>query len=89
MEANTIKVYEILKVTFGEEKATTVLSYLENTTSEKIDEKIKAKIEHIATKEDLFKLETLISEKYANTIKWLFLFWISTIGTIIALIKLL
>jgi hypothetical protein len=89
MEANTIKVYEILKLNFSEEKATTVLSYLENTTSEKIDEKIKTKIEHIATKEDLFKLEPLISEKYANTIKWLFLFWISTIGTIIALIKLL
>ena len=66
-----------------------MIDYLENTTSDTIDKKVNTKIEHLATKEDIFKLENIISDKYANTIKWLFFFWIGTIGTVIAISKLL
>lgn len=88
MNSNTVKVYEILKETFGQIKATTVLEYLEHETSLKVAKEMKNKVEHLASKEDIFKLETVISDKYANTIKWLFLFWVGTIGSILAIIKL-
>lgn len=83
MNANSLKVYEILKGSWGEEKASTVMDYLENNINEKIKEG------RLATKEDVLKLETVIADKYANTIKWLFLFWVGTIGSVIAIIKFL
>ncbi len=42
-----------------------------------------------ALKDDILKIETVVADKYANTIKWLFLFWIGTIGTFIGIIKFL
>ena len=54
-----------------------------------ISEKVNNKAEHLTTKEDLLNLETLISDKYANIIKWMFIFWVGTIGIMIAIIKLL
>jgi len=89
MNTNTLKVYEIFKTTFGEKEATVVLDYLENDTTEKIEKEVGNEILHLATKEDISEIKVLIADKYANIIKWLFLFWIGTIGTIIAIIKLL
>ena len=163
MNTNTIKVYEILKDYWGENKASVVLDYLENETTLKVERTVEDKIEHLATREDIlelktatredilelktatredilkletatredilkletatredilklgtatredilkletatredifklekaiFKMETTIVDKYAaNTIKWMFVFWIGTMGTIIAIIKLL
>ena len=152
MNTNTIKVYEILKDYWGENKASVVLDYLENETTLKVERTVEDKIEHLAAREDIlelktatredilkletatredllkletatredllkletatredilkletatredifklekaiFKMETTIVDKYAaNTIKWMFVFWIGTMGTIIAIIKLL
>ena len=57
------------------------INYLEKTTEEKISAEIKPKIEHLATKEDMQKLHTSI-------IKWMFIFWIGAVGSIIAVMKL-
>ena len=55
MNASAIKVYEIFKenLKLGEEKASMVIKYLENSTAEKISNEIKSKVEHLATKEDI------------------------------------
>ena len=78
MHASTLKVYEILKSQWGEKKASTVIEYLEGSISEKVDNKAN----HLATKEDLQKVKSEI-------IKWMFIFWVGTIGIMIAIIKLL
>ena len=124
MNASAIKVYEIFKenLKLGEEKASMVIKYLENSTEEKISNEIKSKIEHLATKEDLLKsesslreeilksesslreeilksesslrekilkLETTMSKKHFDIIKWMFVFWVGAVATIIGVIKFL
>lgn len=89
MQPETLKVYEILKNTWGEKKASLVLSYLENSTAEKVESKLNLESKSFATKDDISRLEILIANKYANTIKWLFLFWVGTIGSVVAIIKFL
>ena len=164
MNASAIKVYEIFKenLKLGEEKASMVIKYLENSTAEKISNEIKSKIEHLATKEDInelkselkddivvvredmlklenslkedllksesslrenitqlradtkndisavredmLKLESSLREEilksesslkediqklHASTIKWMFVFWVGTVGAIIGVIKFL
>ena len=138
MNAGAIKVYEIFKenLKLGEEKASMVIKYLENSTAEKISNEIKSKIEHLATKEDIvtvredmlklenslkedllksesslkedivanreeilksesslreeiLKLETNMSKKHFDIIKWMFIFWVGAVATIISVIKFL
>ena len=106
MNAGAIKVYEIFKenLKLGEEKASMVIKYLENSTAEKISNEIKSKIEHLATKEDLLKLEGSlrgdmlklesslkedIQKLHASTIKWMFIFWVGAAATIISVMKFL
>ena len=112
MKAMVLKVYEIFKENWGEEKASTVLNYLESTTSEKISAEIKSKIERLATKGDLLKSESSLREEllksesslreellksesslraemqklHSSTIKWMFLFWVGSTGTTIAIV---
>ena len=59
MNAGALKVYEIFKenLKLGEEKASLVIKYLENSTEEKIKAEIKHKITHLATKEDISVLK--------------------------------
>ncbi len=89
MNTNTVRIYEILKDNWGEKKATIILDYLESETTLKVEKEVKNKMSLLATKEDIYKLELTISDKYANIIKWLFVFWIGTIGTMVTIIKVL
>ena len=124
MNASAIKVYEIFKenLKLGEEKASMVIKYLENSTAEKISNEIKSKIEHLATKEDIvtvredmlksesslreeiLKSESSLREEilksesslredmlklHASTIKWMFIFWVGAVATIISVMKFL
>ena len=162
MNASAIEVYEIFKenLKLGEEKASMVIKYLENSTAEKIAIEIKSKIAHLATKDDVndlkdditavredmlklegslkddinqlrtetkedmlklegslkddinqlrtetkedmlklegslkddvntvreevLKLESSISKKHFDIIKWMFIFWVGTVGAIIS-----
>ena len=156
MNAGALKVYEIFKenLKLGEEKASLVIKYLENSTEEKIKAEIKPKITHLATKEDIsvlkddivanreeiLKLESSLREEilklessskedisilkdnitavredmlksesslreeilksesslkediqklHASTIKWMFIFWVGAVATIISVMKFL
>ena len=99
MNASTLKVYELFKEKWGKEEASMVINYLDNSTQEKIKAEIKPKIEHLATKEDLkdsiYELRNELKEDivvnreemlklHASTIKWMFIFWVGAVGTIIA-----
>ena len=131
MNAGALKVYEIFKenLKLGEEKASMVIKYLENSTEEKIKAEIKHKITHLATKEDIsilkdnitavredmlksesslreeiLKSESSLREEilksesslkediqklHASTIKWMFIFWVGAVATIISVMKFL
>ena len=120
MNASAIEVYEIFKenLKLGEEKASMVIKYLENSTEEKISNEIKSKVEHLATKEDInelrselkedivanreeilksesslreeiLKLETAMSKKHFDIIKWMFVFWVGAVGSIIGVMAFL
>ena len=85
MDAKALKVYEILKSSGG--KASTVIDYLENGIEEKIRDG------RLVTREDLLGLDkslsTQIERIQSSLIKWMFGFWIGTIGAVVALVKFL
>ena len=68
-------------------------SVKENLQSEIFAVKEDLQKEIATVKEDLqkeiFAVKEEIGKKYADTIKWMFVFWIGTMGTVIAIMKLL
>lgn len=82
MEANAIKVYEIVKEKWGEKKATIVMDYLEKDLKKNIEDTIEEKIEG----KDLVTKQYLRAELYAlksDIIKWVVGIWIASISIII------
>jgi hypothetical protein len=73
------QLYELFVPKLGKEAAEGLATYLE--TKPKIE--LENSIKHLATKEDLAKLEgTLMSrmgESKAETIRWMFIFWIGQV----------
>ena len=90
MMVSEIKLYEILKLKFGEKEAETVV--------EGIRQEVKTEFENyrniFATKEDIYlvkediaKLETKISDKHNDLLKWMIVIWITQLGAIVAILK--
>lgn len=81
------QLYSLLSEKVGTETAENLTSYIEK----KIKDEYDSKSEIIATKEDLAKLEIKIAESKADTIKWMFIFWIgqviATFGFILLFLK--
>lgn len=85
------KLYELLSSKVGKEAAENLTTFIEH--------KIKAEVENntqtLATKEDLLKLkselEISIAQAKAETIKWMFIFWVgqvvATFGFILLFLK--
>ncbi len=90
-EISITKLYSLLSEKVGKETAESLTDYVES--------KIKYEVEHksdtLATKQDLAKLEIKLTEKFlegkADTIKWMFIFWIgqviATFGFILLFLK--
>ena len=74
----TIRLYDMLKPKLGENEARSFIQHFE----ESFDEGFAAKSSLLATKVD-------IAETKAEIIKWMFIFWIGQIATVIAIMKLL
>lgn len=85
MIISTTKLYQLLSEKIDKDAAEALTSYVE----EKVGKEVKEQTTHLATKEDIYALREEIAKKYADTIKWLFVFWVGTIGTMIAIVKLL
>ena len=73
-----IRLYEMLKPKLGENEARTFIQHFE----ESFEERFAAKSDMLATKVDL-------AETKAEIIKWMLIFWIGQIATVIAIMKLL
>ena len=80
------KLYDLLTVKVGKETAENLTSYIED----KIKNEVQNNINVLATREDLAtlkgELKSDIASSKAETIKWMFIFWTSTIIPLASLI---
>jgi len=74
MMVSEIELFEVLSQQLGRDKAKTLVEYVEMKVEKRLDEKTNV----FATKEDLANTK-------AELIKWMFIFWISTVGVLSAI----
>ena len=91
MHVAEIELYEILKEKVGEKEAKTLVEYIET----KVSKELEGKKDILATKEDInnLKLEiekvrTEMHNMKADIIKWMFLFWIGQLASLIAILQI-
>jgi hypothetical protein len=84
MVVSEIKLYELLKAKIGEREAEAFIQILEN----KVDSRLHDKTTVFATKEDIAKLDTKISEAKVDIIKGMVATAIAIVGLTVALMKL-
>lgn len=82
-----IQLFQILKQKLGEQEAEALVSFVDT----KIRENNETNLKILATKDDIAKLDTKISEVKADMIKWMFIFWsgsiLTTLGGLYAFLK--
>ena len=94
MQVAEIELYNILKTKFTETEAQSIVASLEQKITTQFDERKN----EFATKEDMFKLreefkaessklEIKMAHHHADTIKWMFIFWIGQLAAFIAIGK--
>ena len=91
MHVAEIELYEILKEKVGEKEAKTLVEYIET----KVSKELEGKKDILATKEDInnLKLEiekvrTEMHNMKADIIKWMFLFWIGQLASLVAILQI-
>ncbi len=91
MQVAEIELYEILKNKLGEKEAKILVEYIET----KVDKKLEDKKDVLATKGDINnvkieieKLRTDMQKMKADIIKWMFLFWIGQLASLIAILQI-
>ena len=95
----TARLYKLLTEKLGSDTTEAMFKYIDNKTERSVEATIKT----LATKEDLanaianvkddianvkYDLRKDMGEIKADTIKWMFIFWIGQIGGILAIIFL-
>jgi hypothetical protein len=76
MVVSEIQLYEALAENLGKEKAKALTEYIEGKVEKRVsDEKTSI----------VSEIESKISESKAEMIKWMFIFWIGTIGVLSAI----
>lgn len=92
MTTQALNLYEILKSTLNENGAKAVVGYLDERMDINTIKYVDMRIEHLATREDLTRvearLETKIAEGTANLMKWMFLFIMGQTALLIGVTKL-
>ena len=78
MSALELEVYEIFKNRFTEKEAAKVIEYFEA----KAEEKISQKKDIFMTKDDKVEMISRIESSKTDTIKWMFIFWISQLAAV-------
>ncbi|MDB5016032.1 MAG: hypothetical protein JWQ84_864 [Mucilaginibacter sp.] len=89
LEAEEIaRLYRLLSDKLGNDTTEAMFKYIDNKTKRSVEVSIKT----LATKEDLAKVKydlgKEISETKADTIKWMFIFWIGQVGATLAMLLL-
>lgn len=79
-----IELYEILKSKLGEKEAKILVEYIEA----KVEKKFEEKKDILAAKIDIEELRTDMQKMKAEIIKWMFLFWIGQLASLIAILQI-
>ena len=80
----TARLYKLLSEKLGSDTAEAMFKYIDNRTERSVEATIKT----LATKDDIANVRKEISEAKADTIKWMFIFWIGQIAAILGVIFL-
>jgi hypothetical protein len=87
----TARLYKLLSDKLGSDTTEAMFKYIDNKTERSVEATIKT----LATKDDLHLVRDEISnvrkeagENKADTIKWMFIFWIGQVGATMAMIFL-
>ena len=81
----TARLYQLLSDKLGNDTTEAMFKYIDNKTERSVENSIQT----LATKEDVANIRREISESKADTIKWMFIFWIGQFAGIIAIIMML
>lgn len=88
MHISDLEMYDLLKERMSEKEAREFVSYIET----KVEDKFTEAKSIFATKEDIFKLELKIEQTKSESLKWMFLFVLTStlavIGTILSVMKM-
>lgn len=84
MHVAEIELYEILKSKLGDKEAKTLVEYIEAKVSKELEEKKDI----LATKQDIANLEIKLEKTKSDIIKWMFLFWIGQLASLIAILQI-
>jgi hypothetical protein len=84
----TARLYQLLSDKLGNDTTEAMFKYIDNKTERAVEATIKS----LATKDDVanvrYELAKDIAESKADTIKWMFIFWIGQIGATLAVVAL-
>jgi len=88
MIVSDIQLFQILKQRLGEKEAETLVEFVDQRLKEANETNLKI----LATKEDLANLKTEIiatmERRFTEQMKWMIVMWITQLGAIFAIIKL-
>jgi hypothetical protein len=81
----TARLYTLLSDRLGSDVAEAIVKYIDNKT----ERSVEAATQIMASKEDLSRhigeVQKEIIESKADTIKWMFIFWVGQIGSMLAM----
>lgn len=84
-----IQLFQIIRQKLGDKEAEALVGFVDAKLKENNDQNLKV----VATKEDIANLRTELKTDIANSkaemIKWMFIFWIGTIGVLSGIMTLL
>ena len=80
----TARLYKLLSDKLGSDTTEAMFKYIDNKTERSVEATIKT----LATKDDIANLRKEVSENKAETIKWMFIFWIGQVAATLAIVAL-
>jgi len=84
----TARLYKLLTEKLGNDTTEAIFKYIDNKTERSVEASVKT----LATKEDLaqvkYDLRKDMGDIKADTIKWMFIFWVGQVGATMAIILL-
>ena len=80
----TARLYKLLSDKLGNDTTEAMFKYIDNKTERSVEATIKT----LVTKDDIEGVRKEAGENKADTIKWMFIFWIGQVGAMLAILFL-
>ncbi|MCR8560742.1 hypothetical protein KXD93_24005 [Mucilaginibacter sp. BJC16-A38] len=78
----TARLYKLLSDKLGSDTAEAMFKYIDNKT----ERSVEATIKKLATKDDIANVRKEMGEYKAETIKWMFIFWVGQVVTTLGIV---